>query len=159
MLSEFFVMSQRFYECCKSFLRHHEEVWKEKKYVSFSLLKENQRKVLSTEICEIFKNTYFEEYLWTTTSAWSLGLGTLRVKSVLKNEMALLNIVKNKTKMLSFSTSRRMFRITASALQVIFFGVINLAKVIWHKSKKYNWYKRNKRQKQKECMANRRACH
>ena len=152
-------MSQRFYECCKSFLRHHEEVWKEKKYVSFSLLKENQRKVLSTEICEIFKSTYFEEYLWTTTSARSLGLETLRVKSVLKNEMALLNIVKNKTKMLSFSTSRRMFSITASALQVIFFGVINLAKVIWHKSKKYNWYKRNKRQKQKECMANRRACH
>ena len=30
--------------------------------------KETQTQVLSYEYWEIYKNTYFEEYLWTTTS-------------------------------------------------------------------------------------------
>ena len=33
----------------------------------FKFIKNNTG--VSSEICEIFKNTYFEEYLWTTASA------------------------------------------------------------------------------------------
>ena len=46
--------------------------------------KETPTQVFSCELCEIFKNTFFAEYLWTTTSNY--GLITANTSNVLLTE-------------------------------------------------------------------------
>ena len=48
-----------------------------------TLLKRDSKQLFSCEICEIFKNTYFEEYLRTTTSEF-IGNTTLLRETILK---------------------------------------------------------------------------
>ena len=73
--------------------------------------------MLSCEVCETFKNTYFEEHLRTTASGW----GSLK-----KLFLKLCNI--HRTKVASDKCSvKKVFLKIARAVKVTFFVLINIS--------------------------------